>query len=63
MRVGKFSFGSIRIDGTTYEHDVVIDHDRVHKRKNLTPMDPAAESGERIDSGTVPTADRAVGRG
>ena len=25
MRFEDFSFGSIRIDGTTYEHDVVID--------------------------------------
>src|SRR5215468_6008580 len=28
-----FSFGSIRIDGITYEHDVVIDQGQVHKRK------------------------------
>jgi hypothetical protein len=33
MRVQKFSFGSIRIDGTTYEHDVVIDRGEVRKRK------------------------------
>ena len=28
-----FSFGSIRIDGITYEHDVVIERGRVRKRK------------------------------
>jgi hypothetical protein len=28
-----FFFGSIRIDGTTYEHDVVIDQGKVRKRK------------------------------
>jgi hypothetical protein len=33
MRIEKFSFGSIRIDGTTYEHDVVIDRGDVRKRK------------------------------
>ena len=33
MHYEKFSFGSIRIDGTTYEHDVVIDHGKVRKRK------------------------------
>ena len=33
MRFEKFSFGSIRIDGTTYEHDVVIDRGQVSKRK------------------------------
>jgi hypothetical protein len=33
MRFQKFSFGSIRIDGVTYEHDVVIDREDVRKRK------------------------------
>jgi hypothetical protein len=33
MRFQKFSFGSIRIDGVTYEHDVVIDRGYVRKRK------------------------------
>jgi len=33
MRFGQFTFGSIEIDGTTYEHDVVIDRGRVRKRK------------------------------
>jgi len=33
MRFEEFSFGAIRIDGITYEHDVVIDRGRVLKRK------------------------------
>jgi hypothetical protein len=33
MQFEAFSFGSIRIDGVTYDHDVVIDHGRVSKRK------------------------------
>jgi hypothetical protein len=33
MRFDHFSFGSIRIDGLTYEHDVVIDRGEVSKRK------------------------------
>ena len=33
MRFEECSFGSIRIDGVTYEHDVVIDHGEVRKRK------------------------------
>jgi hypothetical protein len=33
MRFEAFSFGSIRIDGVTHEHDVVIDHGHVRKRK------------------------------
>ena len=33
MRIERFEFGSIRIDGVTYEHDVVIDGGRVLKRK------------------------------
>jgi hypothetical protein len=33
MRFDQFSFGSIRIDGVTYEHDVVIDRGEIRKRK------------------------------
>jgi hypothetical protein len=33
MRFQKFSFGSIRIDGIAYEHDVVIDGGQIRKRK------------------------------
>jgi hypothetical protein len=33
MRIDRFSFGSIRIDGVIYEHDVVIARGRVRKRK------------------------------
>jgi len=33
MRFEKFSFGSIRIDGSTDDHDVVIDRGEVRRRK------------------------------
>ena len=33
MHFEAFSFGSIRIDGKTYEHDVVIDRGHIGKRK------------------------------
>ena len=33
MRFEHFLFGSIQIDGVTYEHDVVIDRGEVSKRK------------------------------
>ena len=33
MRYESFSFGSIRIDGVTYNHDVVIDRGEIRKRK------------------------------
>lgn len=33
MRFSHFKFGSLRIDGVTYEHDVVIDRGKVRKRK------------------------------
>jgi hypothetical protein len=32
MRFESFAFGSIRIDGTTYEKDVVIDRGKVRQR-------------------------------
>jgi len=33
MRFGRFSFGTIKIDGTVHEHDVVIDRGKARKRK------------------------------
>ena len=33
MRIDQFTFGSIRIEGVTYDHDVVIDRGRVRERK------------------------------
>ena len=33
MRFSSFKFGSIRIDGVTYEHDIVIDRGKIRKRR------------------------------
>jgi hypothetical protein len=33
MRFGKFSFGTLQIDGRTYEQDVVIERGEIRKRK------------------------------
>ena len=33
MRFEDFSFGSLRINGVTYDHDVVIDRGQIRKRK------------------------------
>jgi hypothetical protein len=30
---GCYSFGSIRVDGVTYDHDLVIDRGKIRKRK------------------------------
>jgi hypothetical protein len=54
MRFEGFSFGQIRIDGVTYEHDVVLDRGSIRKRKKRpskkyrdafghTPVSPAEE--------------------
>ncbi|HEU4354974.1 MAG TPA: hypothetical protein VFT27_05245 [Actinomycetota bacterium] len=54
MEFGTFAFGSIQIDGSTFEHDVVIDGGRVRKRKKgpskvlrgrygHTPLTPAED--------------------
>jgi len=48
MRFEKFTFGSIQIDGATYEHDVVIDRGEIHKRKKK-PSKPF-----RSDFGHIP---------
>jgi hypothetical protein len=33
MRFGAFTFGSIEVDGKTYEHDLVVDRGRIRKRR------------------------------
>jgi hypothetical protein len=33
MRISHFAFGTIDIDGTTYEHDIVIDRGEIQKRQ------------------------------
>ena len=46
MRFEKFSFGSIQIDGETYEHDVVIDQGEIRKRKKK----PSKKFRDEFDS-------------
>ena len=33
MRFTGYSFGSVRVDGVTYNHDLVIDRGKIRKRK------------------------------
>jgi len=33
MRFDKLEFGSLRVDGITYDHDLVVDRGKVRKRK------------------------------
>ncbi|SRR6266516_3973619 len=33
MRFEEFSFGSIRVDGVTYQHDLIIDRGKIRKRR------------------------------
>ena len=33
MRFEEYSFGSIRIDGVSYAHDLIIDRGKIRKRK------------------------------
>ena len=33
MRFADYSFGSIRVDGVTYDHDLILDRGKIHKRK------------------------------
>ena len=33
MRISDFSFGSVRIDGVIYDHDLIIDRGKIRKRK------------------------------
>jgi|SRR5215469_6963304 len=33
MKIEDFAFGRIRVDGTVYDHDLVIDHGKIKKRE------------------------------
>ncbi len=33
MRFGDYSFGSLRLDGVTYDHDLIIDRGKIRKRR------------------------------
>jgi hypothetical protein len=33
MRFTDYSFGSVRVDGVTYDHDLVLDRGKIRKRK------------------------------
>jgi hypothetical protein len=48
MRLEDFAFGRIRIDGETYEHDVILDRGTVRKRKK------GPSKGFRSDYGHTP---------
>jgi hypothetical protein len=45
MRFDNFSFGSIQIDGSTYEHDVVVDRGKISKRREKASKQFREESG------------------
>jgi hypothetical protein len=45
VRIDRFSFGSIRIDGETYEQDVVIDRGAIRFRKKKPSKQFRAEYG------------------
>jgi hypothetical protein len=33
VRLSRCSFGSVRVDGATYDHDLIIDRGKIRKRK------------------------------
>ena len=45
MRIDNFSFGNIKIDGETYDQDVVIDRGKVRLRKKKPSKPYRAEYG------------------
>jgi hypothetical protein len=48
MRFAAYSFGSIRVDGTTYDRDLIVDHGKISKRRK------AASKGYRDEYGHTP---------
>jgi hypothetical protein len=71
MRFDKFSFGSIRVGGSIYEHDVIIDRGEIRRRKKRPSKKFRAQFGHtplsieeeipwqcsQLVIGSVPTVD------
>ena len=45
MRFTGYSFGSIRVDGVTYEHDLIIDRGKIRKRNKAASRKFRGASG------------------
>jgi hypothetical protein len=45
VRFSDYSFGSVRVDGVTYDHDLVIDRGKVRKRKKAASRKFRGEYG------------------
>jgi hypothetical protein len=45
MRFGRYAFGSIEVDGTTFDHDIVLDSDRIRERRKGPSKRLRAEHG------------------
>ena len=45
MRVSDYSFGSVRVDGVTYDHDLIIDRGKIRKRKKAASKKFRGEYG------------------
>ena len=61
MHFGRFSSGSLRVDGSTYEQDVVIDRGEIRKRKKKPSKNswrfwPYTRVSRRKDSLEMPPA-------
>jgi len=45
MQFTSYSFGSVRVDGVTYDHDLIIDHGTIRKRKKAASRKFRGTSG------------------
>ena len=45
MRFTDYSFGSIRVDGVTYDHDLILDRGKIRKRKKAASRKFRGASG------------------
>jgi hypothetical protein len=45
MRFTAYTFGSVRVDGVTYDHDLIIDRGQIRKRKKAASKQFRGEYG------------------
>ncbi len=48
MRFTGYSFGSIRVDGVTYDHDLIIDRGKIRKRNKAASRKFCSEHGHTL---------------
>ncbi len=54
MRFTDYSFGSLRVDGVTYDHDLIIDRGKIRERRKVDLVALPTAQAIGVLGGTLP---------